>query len=503
LVLLAGLLVGFLVQTSYDEPYRPQFHFSPSVNWTNDPNGLVYYEGEYHLFYQYNPFGNTWGHMSWGHAVSPDLVHWEELPVALMEEDSTMIFSGSVVVDWNNSSGFGSRNNPPLVAIYTANQPGRQSQYIAHSLDKGRTWTHFDQNPILDLNMSDFRDPKVFWHETTSRWIMVVSLPLERKVQFYASRNLKQWEFLSDFGPAGSVEGIWECPDLFELPIDGNPDQTRWVLEVDIGDGSVAGGSGGQYFVGTFDGTTFTNDYPDEKTHWVDYGADFYAAVSWNDIPKSDGRRIWLAWMNNWKYANSIPTHPWRGSQTIARELSLKSYAEGLRLVQQPVEELQSIRDLHYTYDNLYLDQGSTTLNDKGFNGQTLEIKTTFQPQTAKHFGMKVRTANLESTIIGYDMVRNEIYVDRTQSGETSFHEGFAARHSAPFELKDGKLDLHIFIDWSSIEIFVGDGQVVLTDRIFPSPESDRVGFFSTDGSTVVTGMEIWTLKSAWNRGVD
>ena len=251
-------------EATYTERYRPQYHFTPAVNWMNDPNGMVYYNGEYHLFYQYNPFGDTWGHMSWGHAVSRDLVHWEHLPVALAEEDGVMIFSGSAVVDWNNTSGFGEEGRPPLVAVYTGHHTSgeRQDQRIAYSTDSGRTWTKYEGNPVLDRAMKDFRDPKVFWYEPDEKWVMVLARPHEHKVQLYSSPDLKSWTHLSDFGPAGAVNGIWECPDLFELPVDGDPGNTKWVLVVNLNPGGPAGGSAGQYFVGHFDGERFTADTP-------------------------------------------------------------------------------------------------------------------------------------------------------------------------------------------------------------------------------------------------
>ena len=242
----------------YRERYRPQYHFTPPINWMNDPNGLVYYDGEYHLFYQHNPHGNAWGHMSWGHAVSSDVVHWKHLPIALHEEYGVMIFSGCCVVDWKNTSGFGLGGKPPLVAVYTGHGYGKQTQDLAYSNDRGRTWTKYKHNPVIDKNESDFRDPKVFWHEPTRKWVMLVSMANAKYVQFYGSTNLKKWEHLSDFGPAGVKDKPnWECPDLFELPVEGTPGQTKWVLEVDMGNGAIAGGSGGEYFVGDFNGTEF------------------------------------------------------------------------------------------------------------------------------------------------------------------------------------------------------------------------------------------------------
>jgi levanase len=245
---------------TYAEPYRPQFHFTPAQNWMNDPNGMVYYQGEYHLFFQYNPFGDTWGHMSWGHAVSTDLVHWRQLPLAIPEQGDEMVFSGSAVVDYGNTSGLGTTANPPMVAIYTAAKPGSQAQALAYSTDKGRTWTRYAGNPVLDIGSAEFRDPKVFWYAPEHKWVMAVVMAVEHKVRLYSSKNLKDWTLMSDFGPANAVGGVWECPDLFPLAVDGDPAKTKWVMVVNLNPGGIQGGSAGQYFVGDFDGTRFTAD---------------------------------------------------------------------------------------------------------------------------------------------------------------------------------------------------------------------------------------------------
>jgi fructan beta-fructosidase len=332
-----------MAQTTFQEPFRPQFHFTPERNWMNDPNGLVYHDGEYHLFYQYNPFGDKWGHMSWGHAVSSDFVHWKHLPLALSEQGEVMIFSGSAVVDSSNSSGFGKDDQPPMVAIYTGHREETkhakrvEDQRLAYSNDGGRTWAHYSGNPVIDIGSPEFRDPKVFWHEPTNQWIMVVVLSKEKKVRLYASHDLKKWTQLSEFGPAGAWRDpiIWECPDLFPLEVEREPSATKWVLIVNINPGGPAGGSGSQYFVGEFDGTRFTPDDA-EGTLWVDYGSDFYAAVTWSNVPESDGRRILLGWMSNWDYTQHIPTSPWRSAMTVPRSLRLERTSKGLRLVQEP-----------------------------------------------------------------------------------------------------------------------------------------------------------------------
>ena len=292
------------------------------------------------------PFGDVWGHMSWGHAVSRDLIHWEHLPVALYEEDGIMIFSGSAVVDWKNTSGFGTGDNPPLIAIYTGHTESEQTQNLAYSNDHGRTWTKYAGNPVIAIGAREFRDPKVFWHEATRQWIMVTVLADQHKVRFDGSPDLRHWTHLSDFGPAGAIDGVWECPDLFPLAIEGQPEQMKWVLKVD-----VLKGIGAQYFIGDFDGTRFINDATDDQILRVDYGNDFYAAQSWSDMP--DGRRIWIGWLNNWEYANLIPTSPWRGLFSVPRELHLRQYPEGLRLIQQPVEELKQLRQLLYHVNDI------------------------------------------------------------------------------------------------------------------------------------------------------
>lgn len=390
---------------AHAEPWRPQFHFTPERNWMNDPNGMVFHDGEYHLFYQYNPLGDTWGHMSWGHAVSRDLLRWEHLPLAIPETNAVMAFSGSAVVDHRNTSGFGSIHNPPLVAIYTGHHTDRplQNQWVAYSTDRGRTWTPYAGNPVLDIGAADFRDPKVFWHEPTARWIMVVSWPVERKVRFYASPDLKSWSHLSDFGPAGSTTGIWECPDLFPLRIEGNRSRkTAWTLVVNVGSGAPAGGSGCQYFVGDFDGTRFVLDAgtpapgAEAPALWADYGRDFYAAVSWSDIPRQDGRRLWLGWMSNWEYAQNVPTSPWRSAMTVPRELALRTTPAGLRLLQRPVRELERLR-LAKAPDRLRrasLAEANARLSRTRFEHGLAELALALRPdRPTSDYGIEIQTA--------------------------------------------------------------------------------------------------------------
>ena len=486
---------------SYDQQYRPQFHFTPAKNWINDPNGLVYYEGEYHLFYQHNPFGDQWGHMSWGHAVSTDLMHWEEQDVALPEEDGIMIFSGSAVVDKQNTSGLGSEENPPMVAIYTGHHDSeenpKQDQRIAYSTDNGRSWTKYEGNPVIDEEMENFRDPKVIWHEETEKWIMVVALPTQYKVRFYSSDNLIDWEMESEFGPAGGTGGIWECPDLFKLPVDGSNGVSRWVLQVDMNPGAVAGGSGGQYFVGDFDGSEFTESQETKgETHWVDYGKDFYAVQSYSNTP--DGRRIWLAWMNNWNYAGDIPTSPWRGAMTIPRKVGLVASDEGPRLTQSPVEELEGIATGTQQFEQMVLSDEVYT-NEK-LEGTTYKIEAEVNVDDAQQFGFNLRKGAEEQTVVGYDAQKEELYVDRRNSGDVSFHEDFAADvQTAPLTIEGGTITLEIVVDRSSVEVFANDGVRSITNRIFPSESSTGIELFSEGGAVTITKLTMTPLGSVWN----
>jgi levanase len=810
----------------YSETYRPQFHFTPEKNWMNDPNGLVYYEGEYHLFYQYNPNGNSWGDMSWGHAVSTDLVHWKELPLALSHDDKEMVFSGSAVVDWNNTTGFGTRKNPPMVAIYTSayKDGGKQAQSLAYSTDRGRTWTKCQDDPVIDIGSTEFRDPKVQWYAPAKSWLMTVSLSTEHKVRFYSSKNLKDWNQLSEFGPAGATGGVWECPDLFPLAVDGNENNTKWVLVVNINPGGIAGGSAAQYFIGDFDGKKFTADdkgtytppagqvvqdfesgdfggwsttgtafghaptagaldgqgtvdgfdgkglansfhtgdgatgtltspdftvdssylnfkvgggrHPHEsgtvmeqgpppagtvladfeggtygdwtktgdafgtapatgtlpnqqevsgflgdglvntylngdsttgtltspeftidKDHinfligggnhpagsagptalellvdghvvrsatgkdaealnwaswdvgelagkkaqirivddnaggwghlnvdhimlsdtkaqpvsqetsvnlivdgevvrsatgansetldwasfdlrpylgkkaqiqvvdmntagwghvladqfteadkpaksvvqradWADYGKDYYAAVSWEGAP--GGKRYMVGWMNNWDYSGAVPTSPWRGAQSAPREMALRTINGRLRLTSKPVDSLESLRGSRpATAADVTVKSTSKPLIGPAAQGKALDVEAAFSLRDAERFGLKVRTgAAGEETVIGYDTTTQELYVDRTRSGAVDFNSAFPGVQRAPLQAKDGKVKLRILVDWSSVEVFGGSGEAVITDQIFPDPDSQGVQVFAENGSVKLDRARVWHVDS-------
>jgi sucrose-6-phosphate hydrolase SacC (GH32 family) len=559
----------------------------------------------------------------------------------LPEADGVMIFSGSAVVDWKNSSGFGKDGKPPLVAIYTGYRSSDNLQFecIAYSNDKGRTWAKYSGNPVININSKDFRDPKVQWYEPTKSWIMTVSLSAEHKVRFYGSKNLKDWTLLSEFGPAGATSGVWECPDLFELPVQGTSEK-RWVLAVNINPGSVAGGSGGQYFIGQFDGTRFTadpdsmltptppfapqgrviadfegKDYGDwkvtgdafgpgpaqgtlpnqnpvdgylghglvnsyyngdastgtltspefeitqpflnfligggsqketcmnllvdgkvvrtasgedaerlawrswdvrqfknqkailqivdhatggwghinvdqimladaparptsESALWFDYGPDYYAAVSWSDIPPSDGRRLWLGWMSNWQYGQEVPTSPWRSAMSIPREVGLRQTAEGIRLVQKPAREMESLRDQHYQFKGGDLAEANAWLAKNHIQGDQLEFVVEFDPQSAGVEGVKVLKGAKEETVVGLDRDRGTVFVDRTHSGNVNFHPKFSGVYQAPLTSRGGKVRLHVFVDASA--------------------DSRGVEFFGPENSAKIHALNVWNLKSSW-----
>ncbi|HYE30946.1 MAG TPA: GH32 C-terminal domain-containing protein [Methylomirabilota bacterium] len=655
----AALLMGGVAAAAelYEEKWRPHFHFTPATNWMNDPNGMVYFDGEYHLFYQYNPFGDKWGHMSWGHAVSPDMVNWKHLPVALYEENDIMIFSGSAVVDWKNTSGFGKEGKPPLVAIYTGHYTKKplQNQHIAYSNDRGRTWTKYAGNPVLDIGDKDFRDPKVMWHEATKHWVMTVAWPTHRKVRFYSSPNLKEWTHLSDFGPAGSTEGIWECPDLFPLRVEGGRGE-KWVLIVNVGSGAPAGGSGCQYFVGDFDGTKFTLDssYPKPTTDvvpagkvlaafegenyegweatgdafgsgpargtlpnqqnvsgfqgnglvnsyrngdnsqgtltspvftlsddylnfligggrhpgktgmsllvdgkevrtatgadaerlarrswdvrefrgkqaqlrifdqhtggwghinvdqimlanapargasqpalWADYAPDFYAAVSWSDIPNRDGRRLWLGWMSNWQYANEVPTSPWRSAMSIPRELVLRRTGDGLRLFQEPVKELEKLRVERKRLGKSSFAEANEWLRKQQRGSELWEMEMEVEHRGAA-FELQIPGAGDEPMILRHDP-SGTLTLTRPRAGAAGFHGAFPGRYEAPVRSTAGKAQLRLFLDTSSVEIFANNGEVVMTAVRLPEQQGKPVQF-SAGTSAIVRELTLRRLKAS------
>jgi len=415
---------------------RPRFHFAPARNWMNDPNGLIFYKGKYHLFFQYNPEGDQWGNMSWGHATSKDLIHWDEHPVAIAYTDTHAIFSGSAVVDYFNTTGFGTVENPAMVAIFTdhTHDGSRQAQSLAYSVDEGMTWTRYEGNPVLDLEMKDFRDPKVVWNTVNEAWVMSVVKPQEFTVAFYQSRDLKSWELLSEFSNKNGTDGVWECPDLFPLAVNNDPTQIKWVLFISVNPGGVTGGSGTHYFIGDWNGREFIAD--DVTTRWLDYGRDNYAGVTFCDAP--DNRRIYMGWMNNWEYAKEIPANPSRGSMTLPRELSLVTIDGQIALIQNPVKEILS----------------------SGISDATFVINPGATPT-----GIRFTREDGATFDIGYDSNRKEIYTDRAGAW---FDVASTSIHAAPFDAKERPFEIRVVTDAGSVELFIDGGRLSITDLLLP-----------------------------------
>jgi fructan beta-fructosidase len=475
--------------------WQPQIHFYAGPRWNNDPNGPILLNGQYHLFYQYNPFGDQWGHMSWGHAVSADLVHWQTLPVALAEENGVMIFNGTAVEDRHNTSGLcGEAMETPgcLVAVYTGNSTSVQNQNVAFSRDGGNTWTKYGSNPVIDLGLKDFRDPKVFWHEPSKSWVMAVVIPDRHKVQIYRSANLTHWQLASEFGPAGAVGGIWECPDLMELAVrdaSGQRVGSHWVLNVNLNPGGPAGGSASQYFVGQFDGWRFTEDHPGAGPLWADWGKDFYASTSFANTLEGEDR-VWIAWMSNWQYAGLVPSLPGRGEMTLARRLFLRQMVaqpgtEPLVLVQEPVLPLP---EHQAAADSLTVDQANARLADEKAVGSVYELNVTLEPGAAAEAGVRLRRSSAlanneaeEETVVGVDRAKGQIFVDRRRSGATFFSPDFPARTVAPLKHPNASaIRLQIVVDRNSVEVFAEDGETVFTNLIYPQASSLGLEFYAT-----------------------
>ena len=491
----------------FQEKYRPQVHFTPAEHWMNDPNGMVYYEGEYHLFYQHYPEKSVWGPMHWGHAVSKDLVHWEHLPIALYPDSLGYIFSGSAVVDWKNTSGFGTAENPPLVAFFTYHNPDIEqakeieieSQAIAYSTDKGRTWTKYEANPVVkNPGIRDFRDPKVFWHEASGQWIM--ALASGQEIHFYASPDCKNWNYLSNFGKGvGCHDGVWECPDLIPLKVDGS-DETKWVLIVNINPGGPAGGSATQYFVGDFDGKTFASEQ--KKTLWMDQGRDNYAGVTWANAP--DGRQILIGWMNNWQYAGEKPCGKWSGAATFPRELGLVKDGPLYLLTSALVGEIQTLQSDSVVLKDVKVDKSELLSGKFDFAKAPVLIKLSFNQANntqlgfASRYGVRLKNSKGEYMTIGYENVDKLFYLDRTNATGEVFSDKFAFIHSIPYIVNTPVVEWTLLIDVSSVEFFAAGGRIAATNVFYPSEPFDSIEVFTEDGSITLDKVTITGLQSIW-----
>ncbi|MCM4155521.1 glycoside hydrolase family 32 protein [Gramella sp. AN32] len=479
-----------------DEDFRPNFHFSPKENWMNDPNGMFYKDGTYHLYFQHYPDDNVWGPMHWGHATSKDMVKWEEQPIAIYPDSLGYIFSGSAVVDKNNTSGFAKDGKVPVVAIYTyhdmdGEKDGRldyQYQAIAYSLDDGKTFTKYEGNPVIpSTGIKDFRDPKVSWDAEHKQWLM--SLAAGQEIIFYSSKNLKDWKELSRFGEGiGNHNGVWECPDLFPLKVDGSGEE-KWVLLVSINPGGPNEGSATQYFIGDFDGKTFKVDddfkqnIEEEHDYWVDFGKDNYAGVTWSNIPDEDGRKLFLGWMSNWLYGQEVPTETWRSAMTIAREIKLIDYNGELRLISSPVRELNTYEDkgiaksdLEVSGKILFADSSSVDLSSVIVRYSIDSLNDGYQ--------IILENGSGDELVIGYEKDNNEFYVDRSNSGRTDFSEKFTNKISTAPRIDSSAIhNATLILDAASMEIFFDDGKNVMTEIFFPKQPYTQLSIKAEDGS--------------------
>ena len=435
---------------STDEPFRSVYHHSPAQNWMNDPNGMFYDDAAqlWHLYYQHNPFGTTWGPMHWAHATSADLIHWEQQPIALYPDSLGTIFSGSIVIDRNNTAGFGEN---AIVAIFTQSEICGQHQSIAYSLDGGMSFTKYEGNPVLKGDIADFRDPKVCWDAQTNRWLM--TLACQQEIRFYSSANLREWKYESSFGAGYGVHGgVWECPELIQLKIKNEElkiDEEKWVLLVSLNPGGLFGGSATQYFVGNWDGHTFTCIDEPEETKWLDYGKDNYSTFTWHNAP--DGRTVSLGWMSNWQYANNLPTVAFRSQNTIARDLSLYTDDAGeVRVCVMPSPESLAIKG-----------KATKALDDAAI----VEVEL-----CGKQSGVITLSNDRgEQVTMTLDVAAQTFSMDRTASGDCSFSADFAAETVTPLLVKQDNYKVIFFLDHCSIEAFDGDGAWAMTNLVFPS----------------------------------
>lgn len=494
--------------TTEEQQFRPNFHFTPKNNWMNDPNGMFFLNGKYHLYFQYYPDGNKWGPMHWGHATSTDMIQWKEQPIAIYPDELGYIFSGSAVVDVSNSSGLGNGKTAPIIAIYTyhdmvkekAQQMDAQTQGLAFSIDEGMTWTKYEDNPIIkNPGIKDFRDPKVTYDKINKQWLLV--LAAQDKSKFYTSQNLKDWEFLSDFGyQIGAHGGVWECPDFFPLKVEGT-NETKWVLLQSLNPGGPNGGSATQYFIGDFDGKTFTLDPSfdkfsnSEKGQWLDYGNDNYAGVTWDNIPASDGRKLMIGWMSNWDYAELVPTNQWRGSMTLPRELRLIQTADGYAINTKPVTELDKYISKKIEKGNVKVEN-TTVLANKGLLDLTKSvIKFNLKDLKEDVYSFTLTNDANEKLVFGINNVDKFIFLDRSQSGVNTFSPKFGTPITKiNFDTLINATDFEIILDKTSIELFVNGGNEVITEIFFPSKPFDTFSATSNLG-TVIQDLQFTELN--------
>lgn len=471
------------------ESFRPVYHHTPAYGWMNDPNGMFYKDGVYHLYFQYNPYGSVWGNMHWGHSTSTDLMHWKFEGCAIVPDAWGAIFSGSCVVDHENTAGFGKE---AVVAFYTSAKASPwgdvQSQSMAYSLDNGKTFVKYEGNPILTSSEKDFRDPKVFWYAPGKHWVMM--LAVGQHMEIYSSVNLKEWKKESEFGAMqGAHGGVWECPDLVEIPVEGTREK-KWVLICNLNPGGPFGGSAAQYFVGSFDGKKFVNESP-TQTKWMDWGKDNYATVTWNNAP--DGRCIALGWMSNWQYANNVPTRQYRSANTLARDLTLYREGQELYLKSTPSVEVKKARGEKVSISSFKVsDKHEVMLFNDGQGAY--EIEMVIQNAGSSKIGFALLNEKGEKVDMYYDLNRKLFVMDRSESGIVDFSRDFPAVTVAPVNT-DKELTLRLFVDCSSVEAFGEDGKFVMTNLVFPSVPYRKMSLESDKNGYVVKSLNVYKLQ--------
>lgn len=476
--------------SSNRETYRPVYHHTPVYGWMNDPNGMFYKDGVYHLYFQYNPYGSMWANMTWGHSTSTDLTHWTYEGTAIVPDAWGAIFSGSCVVDKDNTAGFG---KGAVVAFYTSAKSTPwgdvQSQSMAYSLDNGKTFIKYEHNPILTSTERDFRDPKVFWYAPGKHWVMMLAVGQE--MQIYSSGNLKEWKKESSFGAMqGTHGGVWECPDLVEVAVEGSKEK-KWVLICNLNPGGPFGGSAAQYFVGSFDGKKFVNESP-TQTKWLDWGKDNYATVTWSNAPA--GRCIALGWMSNWQYANNVPTTQYRSANTLARDLTLYRVGGELYLKSKPSPEIKKARAEEKKIPTFEVKGNYEVASLLADNKGAYEIEMTIENKGTSKIDFSLMNEKGEKVAMYYDVVRKQFVVDRSASGIVGFSRDFPAVTVAPVRNTD-QIHLRLFIDRSSVEAFGEEGEYVMTNLVFPAEPYNRMVFSSDKGSYIVKSMNVYRLQ--------
>ena len=472
------------------EKFRPVYHHTPAYGWMNDPNGMFYKDGVYHLYFQYNPYGSVWANMHWGHSTSTDLMHWNFEGCAIVPDAWGAIFSGSCVVDHNNTAGFG---KGAVVAFYTSAKATPwgdvQSQSMAYSLDNGKTFTKYEGNPILTSSEKDFRDPKVFWYAPGKHWVMI--LAVGQHMEIYSSVNLKEWKKESEFGAMqGAHGGVWECPDLVEIPVEGTREK-KWVLICNLNPGGPFGGSAAQYFVGSFDGKKFVNESP-TQTKWMDWGKDNYATVTWNNAP--DGRCIALGWMSNWQYANNVPTRQYRSANTLARDLTLYREGQELYLKSTPSSEVKKARGKKVSIPSFKVSEKHEMVNLFEEKQGAYEVEIVIQNAGASKIAFSLLNDKGEKVSMYYDLNRKQFVMDRSESGTVDFSKDFPAVTVAPANV-DKELTLRLFVDRSSIEAFGEDGKFVMTNLVFPSQPYVKMCFEADKNGYAVKTLNVYKLQ--------